>query len=234
MAKRFTDTDKWKKSLLKSMPAKYKLLWLYICDDCNHAGIWDVDLEVAGLRIGEEVDKAEAERILADKIVVFDNGEKWFLPSFIEFQYGELNENNRVHESVFKELSKNNLLKNKGLTSPLQGAKDKDKDKDKEKEKESAVVVDLEPETTYPIEKCLEIALKDERWVKANTTNKAELQQFNAALTGTGEYEKNPMDYKKHFHHWKKKGKLPEVVPKMQTGGGLAKIEAMLRGGGSG
>ena len=35
MAKRFTDTDKWKKGFIKRLPAKYKLLWLYILDDCN-------------------------------------------------------------------------------------------------------------------------------------------------------------------------------------------------------
>ena len=43
MAKRFTDTDKWKKGFMKSLSTKYKLLWLYIVDDCNHAGIKGVD-----------------------------------------------------------------------------------------------------------------------------------------------------------------------------------------------
>jgi hypothetical protein len=80
MAKRFTDTEKWKKPLLKSMPCCYKLLWLYICDDCDHAGIWQVDLEVASLRIGEDFPKEEAEKIFAEKIVVFDKGHKWFIP----------------------------------------------------------------------------------------------------------------------------------------------------------
>lgn len=136
MAKRFTDTDKWKKSLLKSMPAEYKLLWLYICDDCNHAGIWDVDIEVAALRIGEDLTTEKALYVFGNKIIVFDGGEKWFLPSFIEFQYGELSEKNRVHESVIKELSKYDLLNIKPLASPLQGAKDKDKDKEQDKDKE--------------------------------------------------------------------------------------------------
>jgi hypothetical protein len=134
MSKRFTDTDKWKKAVLKSMPAPYKLLWLYICDDCSHAGIWHVDIDVAALRIGENVTSEKAIEIFGEKIVVFDNGEKWFIPTFIEFQYGELNEKNKVHLSVIKELNKYNLLENKGHTSPLQGAKDMDKDKEKDKE----------------------------------------------------------------------------------------------------
>ena len=56
MAKRMTDTDKWKKRFLKDLNYANKLLWLYMLDDCNHAGIWDIDLEVASIRIGLNVD----------------------------------------------------------------------------------------------------------------------------------------------------------------------------------
>jgi len=110
MSKRFTDTEKWKKSFIKGLPSKYKLLWFYIIDDCNHAGIWDVDIDVASIRIGETLDNDEAVERLGDKIVVFDNGMKWFIPSFIEFQYGELNQNNRPHVSVINLLIKYDLI----------------------------------------------------------------------------------------------------------------------------
>ena len=63
MAKRFTDTDKWKKGFIKNLPAKYKLLWLYILDDCNHAGIWDTDFEVASIRIGRKINEKEAAKV---------------------------------------------------------------------------------------------------------------------------------------------------------------------------
>lgn len=139
MAKRLTDTEKWRKSFIKKLPAKYKLFWFYITDDCDHAGIWHVDINVASLRIGEEFNLNEIIEIFGDKIQVFDEGEKWFIPSFIEFQYGELNEKNRVHLSVIKELSKYNLIKNKPLISPLEGAKDKDKDKDKDMDKDKEI-----------------------------------------------------------------------------------------------
>jgi hypothetical protein len=48
MAKRFTDSEKWKKPFIKKLPMQYKLLWFYLLDDCNHAGVWQVDLEIAG------------------------------------------------------------------------------------------------------------------------------------------------------------------------------------------
>jgi len=133
MAKRFTDSEKWKKPFIKKLPMQYKLLWFYLLDDCNHAGVWQVDLEIASLRIGYKLNLKDSITALNDKIKVFDNGEKWFIKDFIEFQYGELNEKNRAHKSVISVLTKYNLLSlNKPLRSPLQGAKDKDKDKDKE------------------------------------------------------------------------------------------------------
>ena len=114
MAKRMTDTDKWKKRFVRELSSEFKLLWLYILDDCNHAGIWEVDLEVASIRIGETLKfDIPAEDMLPqsflDKIVIFDNGDKWFIPEFIDFQYGELNPNSNVHKSVILLLQKYNL-----------------------------------------------------------------------------------------------------------------------------
>lgn len=145
MPKRFTDTDKWKKPFIRGLQGPYKLLWFYILDDCDHAGIWQVDFEVARIRIGEQVDGDQALKLFGDRIVVIEKF-KWFVPDFIRFQYGELNEKNRAHASVMA------ILKNhKVLTSPLQGAKDKDKDmdmvKDKDKDKKSIEKEIFENET---------------------------------------------------------------------------------------
>ena len=131
MAKRMTDTDKWKKRFLRELKPQHKLLWFYVLDDCNHAGIWDVDIEVASIRVGEELIYDMLPQAFLDKIVIFDNGDKWFIPEFIDFQYGELNPNSNVHKSVIALLEKYNLegyLKgSQGVQSTLNN-KDKDKD----------------------------------------------------------------------------------------------------------
>lgn len=132
MAKRFTDTEKWKKPFIRSLKAPYKLLWLYICDDCDHSGIWQVDIEVAEIRIGEKLDGKKAIDLFGDKIIPLDNGSKWFIPSFIEFQYPSgLSENNKAHTGVIKNLQryKQEIDNFKPLNSPLQGDKDMVKDK---------------------------------------------------------------------------------------------------------
>ena len=88
MAKRFSDTDKWKKPFIRSLQAPYKLLWLYILDDCDHAGVWQVDMEIANIKIGENLNTETALKQFGDKMTVFDSGEKWFIKEFIDFHYG--------------------------------------------------------------------------------------------------------------------------------------------------
>ena len=192
MAKRYTDTDKWKKPFIRALQTPYKLLWFYILDDCNHAGIWEVDLEVAQIRTGEKFTENEALEMFGDRILKITKT-KWFIPDFLLFQYPDFpNQKNRVHSSIIQVLSKYQI---EGLISPLKGVKDKDKDKD----------------IVFSVEECIEISLKDEKWVRENKTNRSELERFNAELRGTGETERNPKDYKRHFYYWKKNGKLQTI-----------------------
>jgi hypothetical protein len=142
MSKRFTDTNKYKKQFIRQLPGAYKLLWDYLYHDCDHAGIWIVDFEVAQLFLGQDmpVNKVKALELFnrqEQRIVELDGGSKWFIKPFIEFQYGELNPQNRAHVSAISTLKKYGLQgASKVLVSPLQGAKDKEQDKDKDKDKE--------------------------------------------------------------------------------------------------
>ena len=144
MAKRFTDTEKWKKPFIRSLKAPYKLLWLYVCDDCDHSGIWQVDLEVAEIRIGEKLDEQKALEYFGDKIIPLENNTKWFIPSFIEFQYPSgLSENNKAHTGIIKNLEryKEQIDNYKPLISPLQGDKDMVMDKVMVKDKVKVMVM---------------------------------------------------------------------------------------------
>ena len=143
MAKRFTDTEKYKKSFIKSLPAPYKILLDYVCLDCNHAGIWHKDFEIAQRYIGQDAPVEEQEALYyfnkdEERVLPFDNNEKWLIKPFVEFQYGNLNPKNRVHASILAIVQKSypqafvNYIK--PLISPLQGAKDMDKDMDMDKE----------------------------------------------------------------------------------------------------
>src|SRR5690606_35651876 len=133
MAKRLTDSNKWHDAWFMDLPSKYKLFWLYILDNCDHAGIWKVNFKVAAFHIGEHLEPSEVKRILSNRLRII-NDEYWMVEKFIEFQYGGI-KNDAVGKSVQKILISHNLhnliAPKKPLDSPYVGTKDKDKDKDK-------------------------------------------------------------------------------------------------------
>lgn len=190
MAKRFTDTNKYKKPFIRSLQGAYKLLWDFLYHDCDHAGIWIVDFEIAQTYVGKDmpVNKEEALLLFNNdeaRIIEIDDGKKWFIPSFIEFQYGVLSEKNRAHSNVISVLRKHKLLnkdlsikKEKPLTSPLQGAKEKEQEKEKEKELEidGGAGEDLEPVIDEPF------SIHPEIMIPPSTLEAAERNQY--ALTG--------------------------------------------------
>lgn len=134
MAKRMTDTDKWRDDWFVSLAPQHKLLWLYLVDNCDHAGIWRVSSAVAAALIGSPVALDEAKQAFGDRIQVLEGG-YWWLTKFIKFQYNlPLNPSNKVHLSALKLLSQHGIdtspfqAPSEGLASPYQGVKDKDKD----------------------------------------------------------------------------------------------------------
>ena len=70
------------------------------------------------------------------------------------------------------------------------------------------VKVKEDDQIVFPIDQCLEIAMRHDKWVKQSGATKEELGKFNQYLVGISEEEKNPADYKAHFYRWKKKGGL--------------------------
>jgi hypothetical protein len=149
MAKRFIDTGLLKHHFTRGLEAPLKLLWVHLLTDCNNAGMWQVDFEIAEIIIGQKIDRKKAEKSFENKVVKLKGGAIWFIPDFIDFQYGKLQEKNPAHKNIIVLLLKENLIDSdrnlKGLPStfgvPSKGTMDKDKDKVMEKvmekEKES-------------------------------------------------------------------------------------------------
>lgn len=130
MAKRFTDSEKWRKPWFRGLSVEAKLVWVYLTDNCDHAGIWPAAFDLASSDLGIEVSAELLEHWFGSKAQRISD-DKYYLPGFVEFQYGDLNPANRVHESVINRLKKEGAYK--GLIRPSDRAKDKDKDKDKDK-----------------------------------------------------------------------------------------------------
>jgi hypothetical protein len=85
MAKRLTDSNKWNDNWFTELPADVKLIWLYILDTCDHAGVYKVSYKLIRFNTGTERTETEIIEYLKDRIYIADD--KWFIPKFITFQY---------------------------------------------------------------------------------------------------------------------------------------------------
>jgi hypothetical protein len=152
MAKRFTDTEKYRKGFIRALPGAYKLLWDFIVNECNHAGIWYVDFEIAQICLGKDmpVGKDKALRLFnegEERILELENGKKWLIIPFIAFQYGKLSATNLAHKGIISELGHYGLInsnlemdlhnRHKAPPEGLQRGIDAPLDKDMEMDKDN-------------------------------------------------------------------------------------------------
>lgn len=112
MKKRFTDCHKWADPWFRQLSAEAKLLWLWIVDSCDNAGVLDPDWGLASFQIGEDILPHIAE--IESRIEHLEGG-VIFVPKFIEFQYlsvkkPTLSRECNAHTPIFASLKKHSLL----------------------------------------------------------------------------------------------------------------------------
>jgi hypothetical protein len=167
MAKRFTDTEKWFDSWYSNLDPFGKLLWGYVLDRCDHAGIFEPNLKDINYFTGSNhASLEEIIKILEDRIITIQNGKKWFIPKFITFQYtNTLSNKNKAVAKVISRIEEYDLLKflpnikiidgdfgcktrglqgaNKGLDSTYQGVKEEEEEKEEEQVQEEVFFNDV-------------------------------------------------------------------------------------------
>lgn len=132
MAKRLTDTEKWKDDWFLSLSNDYRMIWLYMLDNCSHAGILKKSFGLMNYCCNTKVTEQEFFEVFKDRVK--DCGNYYFIAKFIIFQYNDLTSNKPVVVSVRKELERLNI---EGMiTEPLSNdcltIKDKSKSIDKD------------------------------------------------------------------------------------------------------
>ncbi len=140
MAKRFIDTKIWDKAWFRKLDTNSKLIWIYILTKCDHAGILDADWEAMNFFIGTNInDYNEIPDSIKNKMESIDENQ-FFIPSFIDYQYGALRINSKPHLSVIKRLEEKGL--NNYLQRVLVTLKDKDKEQAEEIDKRQDKFID--------------------------------------------------------------------------------------------
>jgi hypothetical protein len=105
--KRFTETNKWQNPWYRRLTPEAKLLWQWLLDHCDPAGVIEADFELATFQIGVEIDDAVINE-LGERIVKIPSG-KSYIPSFVEFQYGKLSAACKPHQKVFAALARHGI-----------------------------------------------------------------------------------------------------------------------------
>jgi hypothetical protein len=110
MKMRFTDIDKWRDPWFRNLSPTQKLVYLYLLDNCDHAGFIEIDAPIVLLYLRLESTYQEEELytlldLLSPKVIEFKQ-HIYYIKNFIRFQYkGELKENYNPHKAVFKRLA---------------------------------------------------------------------------------------------------------------------------------
>lgn len=132
MGKRFTETGKWNDKWFAKLSAEHKLFWVYLCDTCDQAGVWDEPLEQAAVRLGNHsFNFDEALKAFGDRVEILPNG-AWWLVKFIDFQNPKgLSDTANFHKGIFASIEKNSIPWSRvgqGLVKSKSRGQDKDKD----------------------------------------------------------------------------------------------------------
>lgn len=128
--KRFTETQKWEDPWFRKLKPEMKLLWQWILDRCDNAGVIDPDMELASFQIGYGY-PMDTLLEFGDRVVKLPGG-KWFIPKFIDFQYGKLSADCKAHNPIFISLQKHQIERvSIGYEYPLRKGKGKGIGKEK-------------------------------------------------------------------------------------------------------
>lgn len=118
MSIRFTETNKWDDKWFRNLSLKEKVMFQFLCDKCDNAGFYEVDIEDISFRT-----KIEKDDVLGaikglnkgyTKIII--NGEWFWIKNFLRIQKNlPLNPDNNSHKQIiFLLKSKIGLFPNLG------------------------------------------------------------------------------------------------------------------------
>jgi len=105
--KRFTETEKWKDPWFRVLSPAQKCLWMYLCDNCDHAGVIEPDFGLVSFQIGAKVSEKDMEA-LGDRVLLMDNSKYW-VRAFVRFQYGKLSEACKPHAPVLAAIARHGI-----------------------------------------------------------------------------------------------------------------------------
>jgi hypothetical protein len=112
MAKRFTDTEKWKDEWYTELTSDYKIIWQYLLDTCDNAGIYKRNIKLLNYYCNTTVSADDILKVFNKRVSQLAD-DKWLINKFCVYQYGNdfLESTNKAVLSAVKILEQNNIIK---------------------------------------------------------------------------------------------------------------------------
>jgi len=115
--KRFIDDSILPKTFRKLEPS-LKLTWYYIWNNCDAAGIWEIDEDLFEFENGFELDLKSYEESFGGLIEISEEKELVLIADFIainQCNFNKLNKDYNPHKPVFRSIAKNQVKLNPSL-----------------------------------------------------------------------------------------------------------------------
>jgi len=125
MAKRFTDTDKWKDEWYTELTSDYKIIWQYLLDTCDNAGIYKRNIKLLNYYCNTNVSAEDILKVFNKRVTQLAD-DKWLINKFCVYQYGNdfLDSTNKAVMSAHKILEQNGIIKPTGKMIDYQYGKE--------------------------------------------------------------------------------------------------------------
>ena len=136
-----TDSEKWKDQWFSNLNNDYKIVWFYLLDDCDNAGIWQCNIRTLNFNCNTSLTEADLLYTFSKRLTKISD-DKFLINKFCEYQYGIdfITSKNKAVISAINKLKSNNLIEdNKGiytLTIPYQYPIDTPKEQEQEQVKD--------------------------------------------------------------------------------------------------
>lgn len=112
---KFTDSNKWDDPWFEALPPWAQLLWMFVCDKCDHVGVLAMSKAQADRRI-PGIDWGSLEAVFAGRMAQL-GPDLWVLPKYLHFQQPNLDKNQNMQKAVTKLLDKHGLQFNGRLVT---------------------------------------------------------------------------------------------------------------------
>jgi len=139
MAQRFIHPEIWEQDEWLEATTEQKLLSIYVITTANNIGLFNKSLSLTSYVLGFEVTD---ELMLSLPVGLERHKKGYWMPKFVFYQYGELKETCKPHQSYMRQLKEEGLFDRVSIpyAKGIHTLKEKDKDIDKDKVKDKIEV----------------------------------------------------------------------------------------------